>query len=426
MPLIHKAIIATLFATCAISTARGQHAEDPNPFVETVARYTPAEVRQVLGRAEPESVSDLFLLLPDDLFNLDVASRRRILRAGRAGDDGTITLEKRDDANGYLCVTVAGWGFFEVFACREPGGAWSIATNTQMRIPETRTVAAGTYFWSSGELEIFTGADIAGAQDYWPEMFINFAALTGEQASTARAIYENHPSDVLYRLPQRGLAVTSYIDPQPYIDAGIPRGGVFKQIQSYIFGAREGLGPLDTEGALGELDPPQKGGVGGDFRKFLTAFLDDCWWDKNFNMMLYDRDMALNPYIDGMMDVRRYYNPGTVTRLFNRAQEFGWWGEVDYEIHKRVELPFFEGEPDGGLCDESKDRDGIYIARAGSVPGDADSETLRTYPVELPRPGAAIMKVQILQKGWIVKTFYFLETPGGWKLGFIDDSDCGA
>lgn len=61
------------------------------------------------------------------------------------------------------------------------------------------------------------------------------------------------------------------------------------------------------------------------FPAFLAGFLNDCYWGKNFNRLLRNKDKVLATYIDSKMDVRRYFAPGTIARLGKRAEDFGFF-----------------------------------------------------------------------------------------------------
>lgn len=51
------------------------------------------------------------------------------------------------------------------------------------------------------------------------------------------------------------------------------------------------------------------------FTKMVFEFIYECYDEKNFNTLLRTNDKRLAKYIDPKMDVRRYYNPGSVPYL---------------------------------------------------------------------------------------------------------------
>ncbi|MDD2475886.1 MAG: hypothetical protein PHI32_08240 [Dysgonamonadaceae bacterium] len=57
---------------------------------------------------------------------------------------------------------------------------------------------------------------------------------------------------------------------------------------------------------------------------------------------------------------------------------------------------------------------------------DVDIETHEIEPINAHSPKAIKMAVYVSNEYNNPRGFYFISTPEGWKLGFVDDSLCGA
>lgn len=167
---------------------------------------------------------------------------------------------------------------------------------------------------------------------------------------------------------------------------------------------------------------------------FLEAgfnFLNECFYGKNFNTLLRDNDERLQAYIDPKMDVRRFYAPGTTCRIASRAEGFAFNEYDDFEtcpevggesfIHsmKEDDSPcelVFKEEEDVAFCQTIKQLPEVVV----------DAETLETRVVETPYPNAEMKALYVPDKYGKPIGFYFIKTPDGWKLAFVDDSLCSA
>lgn len=199
-----------------------------DPFVELVAQYTPEQLNQLIAKPEPTDIQDLLLLLPDSdfllYFNFDVAQRKQLL----AGETvSNVTLDKSDAANGYL---QSGYeGVWEMIAKAE-GDVWHIALNERNCAEFCSTVMQKSYIYQDGKLLAQNAATIAGFQDYWPELFIDFKQLTQDQKDTVMQVWAEHGIEgVLYRLPRDGQSpIVVYLDAQRYTEAGIPESAMME------------------------------------------------------------------------------------------------------------------------------------------------------------------------------------------------------
>jgi hypothetical protein len=172
--------------------------------------------------------------------------------------------------------------------------------------------------------------------------------------------------------------------------------------------------------------------LGDGFPAFLKGFLNECYWNKNFNSLLRNNDKTLANYLDSKMDVRRYYASGTVAILATRAEDFGFAPEDDFMSKPSAtgDLIFeYVNDFDNSTpCDLIYSNiNVIYYVRIKSVPDVVvNTETFETRPVKIAYPEAEIMAVYLPNSYDNPRGFYFIHTPDGWKLAFVDDSLCEA
>jgi hypothetical protein len=189
--------------------------------------------------------------------------------------------------------------------------------------------------------------------------------------------------------------------------------------------SRQVSGSFSVGGGNAELD---------EFVTFLFQFLDECFWNVNFNALLRDNDQRLTKYIDPKMDIRRYYNPGAIAYLYARADNFGFgdFNDFDTEPESGGEYSLKKLSPAASICEldfnYGKGFPEFYYGPATKVPDEViNSETFTMRPITLPYPEAVIMVVYLpdyYKENVNPRAFYFIETPSGWKLTFVDDSLC--
>lgn len=193
-------------------------------------------------------------------------------------------------------------------------------------------------------------------------------------------------------------------------------------VESLRIGVREGTIWPAGDGSVGEAE--------NVFTVFLEGFLSDSYWGENFNTLLRNKDTALATHIDPKMDVRRYYAPGTVAKLAARAEDFGFTAQDDF-----VSKPTIDGEAifeliasDADQCSLDFDHNNkIYYQWLNGVPDVVvNMQTFASKPVKLAYPYAQFMAVYLPNPYGNPRGFYFINTPDGWKLAFIDDAQCGA
>lgn len=183
------------------------------------------------------------------------------------------------------------------------------------------------------------------------------------------------------------------------------------------------------ENAVASTEKTSAGSSADMFPAFLGGFLNDCYWGKNFNSLLRNKDKVLATYIDSKMDVRRYFAPGTIAQLGKRAEDFGFSSEDDFvsKAKFRKEVIFKFIAEDLGPCGLDFGDNKVYYQWIEKVPDEVfHTETFETKPVKIVYPNAKIMAVYIPNAYGNPRGFYFVDTPDGWKLAFVDDTLCQA
>jgi len=178
------------------------------------------------------------------------------------------------------------------------------------------------------------------------------------------------------------------------------------------------------------------GGEPDEFLGFLDEFLDNCFWEKNFDKLLRNNHKTLAQYIDPQIDIRRYYNPGTIAYLYDRKRNFGFgdYTDFDFKPESGGEYSVMKLSQGESPCElEFRGERGYFVLYYDTLyrlPDEVvNPETLETRPVELPYPDAEMMAVYLpgFHNEFIYqRVFYFVNTPNGWKLAFVNDADCSA
>lgn len=169
---------------------------------------------------------------------------------------------------------------------------------------------------------------------------------------------------------------------------------------------------------------------------FLFQFINECYWSNNFNKLLRDGDGTLIQYIDPQIGIRRYYNPGTIAYLYGPDENYGFDDYTDFaqELEAGGEYNLSRLDLDEPICHyELRDANGYFIAYYGALselPQEmVDPETFETRPIQLPYPNAELLALylpSVYNDNVFPRGFYFVNTPNGWKLAFVDDSLCSA
>lgn len=166
-----------------------------------------------------------------------------------------------------------------------------------------------------------------------------------------------------------------------------------------------------------------------DFPKFLKYFLEQTWYNNNFNMLLYNNDKAVTNFFHPVVGFARATNPGAFCVL-ERENNYGIMmpQETGWEKNNITGLKFYNKMPKNGQCDESKDKNGVYYIKNSKFPQYWDHEKEKGVAYSLPAKykNAQVMKVVILVDKWIQKRFYFAKIDKKWYLILSDDCDCSA
>lgn len=187
-------------------------------------RYTPIELRRMIKKACPESINDIFLMLPqENCMNLTVEERRNVLNGERAGSG---QFKREFSNNQYMSLTNSSGDVWEMRAI-EKDDVWHIAITWQCEYSGYEP-----YCYSDGILYSCAQWDLSYEQDSWPEQFIDYELLTPEQQEKATAVWQKGVR-CLYRLPRQGSIATKFIDRAPYSGIQIPESA-FKDSKHQI------------------------------------------------------------------------------------------------------------------------------------------------------------------------------------------------
>lgn len=207
---------------CSYASYEDDFSDDP--FVKVEAAFDNRELIDLLGKREPEDITDFFLLLPDDVcFGLTVEERQKMVKGEDIDGWSQMSFGKKDIENRYLNLSGAFEGTWEMYAQQEEN-FWLVAVNVQFCGPFCITHLGQSYMFENRRLMSTSYANLAGYQNYWTELFIDFDKLTPEQAEHAKMVWNEYSDveNILFRLPQDGKNITMYIDNLPYLDYDIP------------------------------------------------------------------------------------------------------------------------------------------------------------------------------------------------------------
>lgn len=161
---------------------------------------------------------------------------------------------------------------------------------------------------------------------------------------------------------------------------------------------------------------------------FLINFINDCWCDKNFDSLLANGDNILNKYLDPNMDVRRYDAPGAIAFLYERKDNFGFNEYSDFETNGECYGYYSLSEINQNIhiseIDFNQNENAtFYYQKADKAPDVVvDTETFEIKPVDTAYPNADFWVLYLPNSYGNPRAFYFIESPAGFKLVFVDDS----
>lgn len=168
---------------------------------------------------------------------------------------------------------------------------------------------------------------------------------------------------------------------------------------------------------------------GNSFFMVLGAFLEDCWWDKDFNRILRKETYRLESFLHPNIELRRLYSPGTFARVADSSEGFALTmaDETGASAEPSPEYDFSLIDSDISPCMLDNPWE-VYYMPVESLPEIVvNNETFETAPLTIGFPESEIICVYLVRRNRSPIGFYFVNSPDlGWKLVLIDNSLCEA
>ena len=165
-----------------------------------------------------------------------------------------------------------------------------------------------------------------------------------------------------------------------------------------------------------------------NFETFISEFLETCFFDQQFDSLVYAGSPLVKQFIHDEIGFLRYYKPGAI--CFSRGyREEELINGYLLRSYPRVDFVFYPGKmPRYGLCMQSPDPDGIYYKRLEKLPPDFDFDDFVPKAPQLPEKysNAPLMGLTIIENTASIKQLYFIYADNRWWLVIIDDCDCSA
>ena len=199
------------------SSSDNEMLDEDNPFEIEVLSYSADDLKHRIGKSNPENIKDLFLLLPDKyVFEYSLDERKQMLGGKKVGGGVEMRIEDLDLKNHYLNIQGNYTGIWELCAKRE-GDFWLFAINRNECAQYCFTEYAKMFSYKNGVIKELKYANLAGYQDLWPELFLDYSMLTDEQIEYIEQEWSKLTSldfdlRVLYKLPKNGKTIEMYID----------------------------------------------------------------------------------------------------------------------------------------------------------------------------------------------------------------------
>lgn len=217
---------------CSFADYEEDYADDP--FVAVVGYLDSEELMALFGKREPEDITDFFLLIPDDdCFGLTVDERKKMVQGERLDGWSQMAIGEKDIKNRYLNLSGAFEGKWEMYA-EEVEDVWMVAVNVQFCGPFCITHLGDSFLYENRRLMKVSYANLAGYQNFWPELFFDFDKLTSEQIDKVEEIWVDDSSAILFDLPRDGKTITMYVDNLPYLEEDIPEEA-FKVVKTEMW-----------------------------------------------------------------------------------------------------------------------------------------------------------------------------------------------
>lgn len=212
--------------------------ENENPQETIIAKYSPEQLTHLLGKEEPDNIQDLLLMLPRMLtFRFDYADKKAMIAGKKVGGGVEMSIGDLDLTHHYLNFRGAYEGHWEMCAKKINNG-WGFAVNYNECGPSCFTEIAKMFYYEDGVITEMHYANLAGYQNLWPALFIDFDLLTAEQINYVESEWNNMDFNdivekVLFKLPRDGENIIMYID-QLFFDELLPYEA-FKEVKTKMW-----------------------------------------------------------------------------------------------------------------------------------------------------------------------------------------------
>lgn len=192
------------------TTLRAVKKETENKNLQKIATFTDEELQKRIGKLEPKSVRDLFLLIPEDCFYFgSKVEERKEMLDGKPQSPGII-VESCDEKNNYLKLTEFE-GKWEMFARQLAPELWEIIVNVQSCGEYCVTEKILCFHYKENTLFQTDNSLIKQCQDYELEKFIEPELFDKQQWQGLKETFETE-MNVLFDLPTDGKTLKVYID----------------------------------------------------------------------------------------------------------------------------------------------------------------------------------------------------------------------
>lgn len=163
------------------------------------------------------------------------------------------------------------------------------------------------------------------------------------------------------------------------------------------------------------------------FLETVQQFLETCFYKENINQMARDGSSTLFDFVDPEMGLRYVTTPGTVPYLYAADTNYGFDEYTDFEF---IPEPNFNGHFELlGMRYLGEITFGhtypIYYQPQYTLPEVCtDPERLTFAAAPSAYPDAPCIAIYLPNGDDAVRGFYFIKTPGGWKLTLIHETLC--
>jgi hypothetical protein len=176
------------------------------------------------------------------------------------------------------------------------------------------------------------------------------------------------------------------------------------------------------------------------FEFFLPYFLNEAVSGKNFDSLIYVSSPITEKFINKKeLGFGRFVNLTMWCNLYGSSNPNPEGGNMIYgfvqglpshEFRPNLSiLPYFaKSAPALALCEEQLGSDGIYYHEVKelihSTWNESEEIIEKSYFERL--ENFEKMKVEIIVRGYLIKTFYFIDYKNRWYLLYVDDCDCSS